>query len=166
MFSLLCLCSVAASAATAYGQVSLDAQVQRLREGKRVTISEADFLKLRSEAVDKFLGFAAELYIEQIKWSLISPEKQGGWPFRSFIVEEPEWVGEIYRTLKKRAEQTGDPLIDYALICPALYLVDEAEVQRLLTGLERKDQFLYKQARENLDKWWRAEVTKRLRARR
>ena len=51
--------------------------------------------------------------------------------------------------LKKKAEQTDDSLIDYALICPALYMVDEPEVQRLLARLEQKDDFLYKQARKN-----------------
>jgi hypothetical protein len=45
---------------------------------------------------------------------------------------------------------------------PALYIVDEPEVQRLLARLEKKDQFLYKQAHENLDKWWRVEIAKRL----
>lgn len=164
-FALLCLCSSTSSAVTAYGQVSLDAQIQRLREGKKITISDADFLKARSDAFNKFLAVAADFYIEQVKWSLISPEGQGGWPYRSFVVESPEWIGEIYRILKKKAEQTGDSLIAYALICPALYVVEEAEVQRLLAQLDRKDQFLYKQTRENLDRW-RAEIARRLRARR
>lgn len=75
---LLCLCSITLSAATAYGQVSLDAQIQRLREGKEISISDADFLKSRVDAHDKFLWFAVDLYIEQIKWSLISPERHGG----------------------------------------------------------------------------------------
>ena len=56
--------------------------------------------------------------------------------------------------------------MDYALICPALYLVDEPEVQRLLARLEQKDDFLYKQAHKNLDTWWRVEIAKRLQARR
>jgi hypothetical protein len=81
---------------------------------------------------------------------LISPKNQGGWPFRSFVVEEPDWIADIYRVLKKKAEQTEDSLIDYALLCPALYLVDEPGVQRLLARLEQKDQFLYKQAHETL----------------
>lgn len=82
------------------------------------------------------------------------------------MVEEPDWIADIYRNLKKKAEQADDPLMDYALICPALYLVDEPEVQRLLVRLEQKDQFLNKQARKNLDTWWRVEVAKRLHARR
>ncbi len=82
---------------------------------------------------------------------MISPKNHGGWPVRSFIVEEPDWVADIYRILKKKAEQTDDPLIDYALICPALYMIDEPEVQRLLVRLEQRDHFLYKQAQENLD---------------
>ena len=165
VFALLCLCSFTSSAATVYGQVTLDGQMQPLREGKGITISDADFRKARSDTFDKFLAFATDFYIEQVKWSLISPKDQGGWPYRSFVVESSEWIGQIYRNLKKKAEQTGDSLMDYALICPALYLVDEAEVQRLLARLERKDQFLYKQARENLDRW-RAEIARRLRARR
>jgi hypothetical protein len=67
------------------------------------------------------------------------------------VVEEPDWIADIYRILKKKAEQSDDSLLDYALICPALYMVDEPEVQRLLARLEQKDQFLYKQAQENLD---------------
>jgi hypothetical protein len=42
---LLCLCGVTLSAASAYGQASLDAQIQGLREGKRTTISDSEFLK-------------------------------------------------------------------------------------------------------------------------
>jgi hypothetical protein len=158
--------AVTLSAPTTYSQVLLDDQIQRLREGKKVTISDVDFLKARTEQYDKFLGFAADLYIEQVKWSLISPKKHGGWPVRSFVIEEPDWIADIYRNLKKKAEQTDDSLIDYALICPALYMADEPEVQRLLARLEKKDQFLYKQAHVNLDRWWRVEVAKRLRARR
>ncbi len=165
-YFLVAALTVTSSAATAYSQVSLDDQIQRLREGKEITISDAEFLKARTDRYDKFLEFAADLYIEQIKWSLISPKKHGGWPVRSFVVEEADWIADIYRNLKKKAEQTDDSLIDYALICPALYMVDEPEVQRLLARLEQKDQFLYKQAHENLDRWWRVEVAKRLRARR
>ena len=95
----------------------------------------------------------------------MSPETQGGWPYRSFVVESPEWIDEIFRNLKTKVEQSGDSLVDYALICPALYLVDEPEVQRLLVRLEGKDQFLYKQARKNLDVWTN-EIAKRLRSRR
>lgn len=151
--------------ASAHGADSLDAEIKRLREGKQLTISDADFLKIRTNTFDKFLSFAAELYMEQIKWSLISPEKQGGWPYRSFVVESPEWVEEIHRKIKQKANETGDALFEYALICPALYLVDEEEVHRILTQLERRDKFLYRQASANL-KTWRAEVSKRLRARR
>jgi hypothetical protein len=149
-YFLIAVITVTSSAATAYSQVSLDDEIQRLREGKEITISDADFLKARTDRHDKFLEFAADLYIEQIKWSLISPKKHGGWPVRSFVVEEPDWIADIYRVLKKKAEQTEDSLIDYALLCPALYLVDEPEVQRLLARLEQKDQFLYKQAHETL----------------
>ena len=165
-YFLIAAIAVTSSAATAYSQVSLDDQIQRLREAKKITISDVDFLKARTESYNKFLGFAADLYIEQVKWSLISPKNHGGWPVRSFIVEEPDWIADIYRVLKKKAEQTDDSLIDYVLICPALYLVDEPEVQRLLGRLEQKDQFLYKQAHENLDRWWRVEIAKRLLARR
>ena len=164
-FALLWVCSLCSLPAAAYGQTSLDAQIQRLREGKKITISDSEFLKYRSDAFDKFLVFAADLYLEQVKWSLISPETQGGWPYRSFVVESPEWIDDIYRNLKTKSVKTGDSLIDYALICPALYLVDEAEVQRLLIRLEGKDQFLYKQARKNMDVW-RKEIAKRLRSRR
>ena len=110
-YLLIAAIAVISSAATAYSQVSLDDQIQRLREGKKITISEADFLKARTDPYDKFLEFAAELYIEQIRWSLISPKKHGGWPVRSFVVEEPDWIADIYRNLKKKAERTDDSLV-------------------------------------------------------
>ena len=157
------MCSLTSSTSTAYGQISLDAQIQRLREGKKITISDAEFLKVRTEEFHSSSCLPLT-FTEQVKWSLISPEIQGGWPYRSFVVESPEWIDEIYRNLKTKAEQTGDSVIDYALICPGLYLIDEAEVQRLLVRLERKDQFLYKQARKNLDVW--REIARRLRSRR
>lgn len=152
-------------AATAYSEDVLNAQIQRLREGRKLTMSDAQFLKLRTDTYEKFLAFAAELYVEQVKWSLVSPEKQGAWPYRSFIVVEPEWAAGIYRKIKEKADRTGDPLFDYSLICPALYLVDEPEVQKILTRLERKDQFLYKQVQMKLSTW-RTEVSDRLGSRR
>jgi hypothetical protein len=124
-----------------------------------------EFRKARAGTYEKFLDFAADLYIEHIRWSLISPEKQGGWPYRSFVIVEPEWVEGIYRRIKEKADETDNPLFDYALICPALYLVNEPEVQRLLTRLERKDHFLYRQAHTNLSTW-RSQVSERLRSRR
>ena len=59
---LIAAIAVTSSAATAYSQVSLDDQIQRLREGKKVTISDAEFLKARMDPYTKFLGFAADLY--------------------------------------------------------------------------------------------------------
>jgi hypothetical protein len=56
------VCSLTASTSIAYGQISLDAQIQRLREGKKITISDAEFLKVRTEEFDKFLVFAADFY--------------------------------------------------------------------------------------------------------
>jgi hypothetical protein len=165
IIALVFLCNAMSFAAIAYSEDLLDGQIQRLRERRKLTMSDAEFLKLREDTFDKFLAFAADLYIEQIKWSLISPEKQSAWPYRSFIVVEPEWVEEIYRKIKEKADKTGDPLLDYALICPALYLVNEPEVQKILTRLERKDQFLYKQAHSNLNTW-RTKVSDRLRSRR
>jgi hypothetical protein len=165
IIALVFLCNAMSFAVIAYGEDLLDVQIQRLREGRKLTISDAEFLKLRADTYDKFLAFAADLYIEQTKWSLISPEKQGAWPYRSFVVVEPEWVEGIYRKIKEKADKTGDPLFDYTLICPALYLANEPEVQKILTRLERKDQFLYKQAHTNLNTW-RAAVSDRLRSRR
>lgn len=163
IIALISLCM--SLAIIAYGEDALDSQIQRLREGKALTMSDAESLNIRKNTYDNFLNFAAELYVEHVKWSLISPEKQGGWPYRSFIVEEPAWIQKIYQRLKQKAEKTDDPIFDYTLICPALYLENEPEVERILTRLERKDQFLYKQALSNLDSW-KAEVSKRLRARR
>ncbi len=108
-YLLIAAIAVTSSAATAYSQASLDDQIQRLRDGKKITISDADFLKARTDAYNKFLGFAADLYIEQIKWSLISPKNQGGWPFRSFVVEEPDWIADIYRVLKKKPSRPKIP---------------------------------------------------------
>ena len=83
--ALSSFCSAILFAVVAYCQDPLESQIQRLRgEGKTVTINDTEFRKLRAETFDKFLGFAADLYVEHIKWSLVSPEKQGAWPYRSF----------------------------------------------------------------------------------
>jgi hypothetical protein len=108
-YFLIAVITVTSSAATAYSQVSLDDEIQRLREGKEITISDADFLKARTDRHDKFLEFAADLYIEQIKWSLISPKKHGGWPVRSFVVEEPDWIADIDRVLRKKPSRPMIP---------------------------------------------------------
>lgn len=165
IIALVLLCDAMSFAAIAYTEDLLDVQIQRLRDGRKPTLTDAEFRKVRADTFEKFLGFAADLYIEHIKWSLVSPEKQGGWPYRSFVVVEPEWVEGIFRKIKEKADKTGNSLFDYALICPALYLVDEPEVQNILARLERKDQFLHKQAHMNLNTW-RAKVSETLRSRR
>ena len=111
--------AVISSAAPAYSQVRSKTRSKDCGREKRYD-KRCGFLKNRTDRHDKFLEFAANFYIEQIKWSLISPEKHGGWPVRSFIVEEPDWIADIYRNLKKKAEETDDSLVDYALICPRL----------------------------------------------
>lgn len=110
--------TITSSAATGYSQVPLDDQIQRLREGKKITISDADFLKARMDPHNKFLVFAADLYVEQIKWSLISPKKHGGWPVRSFVIEEPDWIADIYRILKKKPNRAVIPYSIMRLFAP------------------------------------------------
>ena len=93
----------------------------------------------------------AEVYIEQVKWSLIWTNTQGGRPFRSFAILEPDWIHAVHRKIKEKVDKTGDPLFDYAPICPALYLANEPEVTKILIRLEKKDHFLYDQADMNLE---------------
>ena len=93
-YFLIAAVAVTSSAPTAYSQVSLDDQIQRLREEKGNN-KRCGVPKSLEHPYEKFLGFAADLYIEQVKWSLISPKKHGGWPVRSFIVEEPDWIADI-----------------------------------------------------------------------
>ena len=60
-YFLVAAITITSSAATAYSQVSLDDQIQRLREGKELTISDADFLEARMDPHNKLLAFAADL---------------------------------------------------------------------------------------------------------
>ena|SRR2546427_7308900 len=137
----------------------LSDQIQRLREGKKVSISDSEFYKLRSASFDKFYDVAAQVYIDQVRWSLIDPDDHGGWPVRSPLLMIPGVLEPIHQRLKAKSDETYDTIFDYALICPGLYMHNEAEVQKVLSRLKAKDAFLYKRANAEL-KSWRAYVSK------
>jgi hypothetical protein len=63
-YFLVAAITVISSGTNAYSQGSLDDQIQRLRREKKISIGDADFLEARTDWHDKFLQFAADLYIE------------------------------------------------------------------------------------------------------
>jgi hypothetical protein len=158
-FALLLNCLILPNNAPCEDRIS--AQIQRLREGKNVALIDTEFEKLQKATVERFYDAAAEIYIEHVKWSIIYPEKYGGWPARDYLLANQSLVEPIHRRLKQKSEETIDTLFDYALICPALYISNEEEVQKLLARLEAKDEFLYNRATTQL-KWWRDFISKQL----
>ena len=149
----------------ALGEDPVDAQIQRLREGKDVTMSDAEFQKIRLASFNRYYDIAAQSYLDQVKWSIVFPEKQGGWPAKSVLIIDSDIREPIYQRLKQKSVETNDPIFDYALICPALYMMNEPEVLKLLVRLQAKDAFLYDRADTEI-KWWRNVISKQLGAKR
>ena len=121
-----------------------DAQLARARKGEPV--DEDAMERSFHEWDERHRTFTSLQYLTQVKWSLIDPENHGGWPYRSeTLMEYPRL---LFNVLSKMAKETGDPVVHYALVFPALSLKDDRESRAQIAWLHDHDEFLYKRIRD------------------
>jgi hypothetical protein len=96
-----------------------------------------------------------DLYLAEIKTSIVDDANNGGWPCRSFLVDgDPNVREDLTAALKERFDEKPDGILAYALICPALYADDAPWVDRLQAYLKGADPFLYKLEQAKVDVYW------------
>jgi len=136
----------------------LDDLISGLRSGVTVDAGQqARILKATGTASSQsYVNSIVNLYLWEIKASIVDPDKNGGWPYRSFLVEgNPSLRKHLTQALMERFEARPDPILVYAAICPAIYAGDEKLVDRLESYLKANDSFLYKLEQAQIDQSWR-----------
>jgi hypothetical protein len=118
---------------------------------------QAEILKATGTAASKsYRDSIVNLYLWEVKASIVDPENNGGWPYRSFLVEgDPSVRKSLTKALKDRFEEKPYSLLVYAAICPAIYTGDDKLVDRLQLYLKGHDSFLYKLEQTQIDQYWR-----------
>ncbi len=137
-------------------------QLDELIDGMEggVTVSpdkQAEILKTTGTvASESYKDSIVNLYLWEIKASIVDPDNNGGWPYRSFLVEDNSSVRtHLTKALKERFEEKPNSILVYAAICPAIYAEDEKLVDRLQSYLKDHDAFLYKLEQTQIDRFWR-----------
>ena len=137
----------------------LDDLVAGLRSGAITSVDpakRAEILKSTGETANNaFHESMVNLYLWEIKASIVDSDNHGGWPYRSFIVYDPDLRGSLTKALKARYEDKPDPVLAYARICPAIYAGDDQAVAGLESYLKQNDSFLYDREQAEVDKYWR-----------
>ena len=145
---------------------TLDDMIATLRHGGKINPSalgdnlEDTLGNSRREAFDEAV---ANLYIEEIKLSIVDPTNQGGWPYRSFLVKDDAFRESITDTLTARYKAKPDSLLAFALICPTLFAGDESKIKLYESYLKSSDPFLYDTEQKAMKGYWRAGVARELR---
>jgi hypothetical protein len=136
----------------------LDELITGMRSGVTVDAGQqARIFKTTGTAASRsYIDSVVNLYLWEIKASIIDPDNNGGWPYRSFLVEgNPSVRKHLTQALMERFEEKPDSILVYAAICPALYSGDEKLVNRLESYLKANDSFLYKLEQAQIDQSWR-----------
>ncbi len=147
----------------------LDEMITTLRSGAEPSRDGASALaayKAASEPVSKaYRDGIADLYLLEIKYSIVDPDHNGGWPYRSFLLDrflaEDDGIAlrrNLTDQLKQRFADKPDPVLAYALVCPALYAGDEELVAQLQAYLKDHDPYLFKREQAALERSWRPGV--------
>ena len=136
----------------------LDDLIDGMRSGITVNAGkQAEILKTTGIAVSQsYRDSIVNLYLWEVKASIADPDNNGGWPFRSFLVEgNPSVRKHLTKALKERFEEKPNSILVYAAVCPAIYAGDEKLVDRLQSYLKDHDSFLYKLEQAQIDQFWR-----------
>lgn len=103
----------------------------------------------------------AQLYLSEVKASILDPENHGGWPYRSFLVMDGgSQLEALFDELKRAYGESPNPILAYALVCPALYARDEALVGQLEAYLKLTDPYLYRMEQARVNDYWRPWIKK------
>jgi hypothetical protein len=120
--------------------------------------SEAiDAARARFEASKTSEEEMANLYLAQVKWSILDEENHAGWPVRSFLMEPPERE-KVLAVLTKRFAAEPSPIIAYALIPNACYANNIGLFNEVIRYLNVHDEFLFVNAAKCYDSYWRLSI--------
>jgi len=120
---------------------------------------------LSNSTTNAFSDAEANLYLYEIKLSIVDPASEGGWPYRSFLIQTDVNLRTMLTgTLTARFSATPNSVLAYALICPALYAKDEKQVASLESYLKVNDPFLYKLEQGNVAQFWRGNIESALKS--
>lgn len=138
----------------------LDDMIAAMRNGTPAPANRKEIMKTAGAAAGKaYTDSIVNLYLEEVKASIVDTTDNGGWPYRSFLVEDDTLLREgVAKGLRERYKEKPDPILAYALICPALYEDDAALVGRLESYLKDNDPFLFKLEQAQIAKYWRPYV--------
>jgi hypothetical protein len=145
----------------------LDDMIARLRRGGTIDpnkLSDDLSEKMGNSQHKAFEEAAANLYVQEIKLSIVAPKTQGGWPYRSFLVEDDASREMVTDTLTARFKAKPDSILAFALICPALYAGDESKVKLYESYLKGSDPFLYDMEQKDIKGYWRKGIADELRS--
>ncbi len=127
-----------------------DDQLENLRKGKKMDLSPDDFAAATKKAFETYEKTPddpeamADIYMAQVKWSILDEERHGGWPVRSWLIMEEPKRKILFKTLKARFEKNSDAITAYCLLPSALFEKDAELGQKLMTTVKEKDEFLAK----------------------
>jgi hypothetical protein len=136
----------------------LDDLISGMKKGVTVDAGQkAETIKTAKAAASKsYLDGIVNLYLCEIKISIIDPDNNSGWPCRSFLLEgNPSLRKQLTKALKDRFEENPDSTLVYAAICPAIYAGDGKLVDRLQSYLKDHDSFLFNFEQGQIDQYWR-----------
>jgi hypothetical protein len=136
----------------------LDDLISGMRKGVTVDAGQkAEIIKTaQATASNSYLDSIVNLYLCEIKASIIDPANNNGWPCRSFLLEgNPSLRKHLTKALKDRFEEKPDSVLVYSAICPAIYAGDDKLVDRLQSYLKDHDSFLFNFEQGQIDSYWR-----------
>ncbi|HTQ32103.1 MAG TPA: hypothetical protein VMI53_12910 [Opitutaceae bacterium] len=156
---LFALASCLAFCASLVRADRLDDLIAGLRSGAITSVDpdkRAEILKSSGqEALKAYNESMVNLYLWEIKASIVDEENHGGWPYRSFLIYDSVLRSSLTKALKARYEDKPDSILAYACICPAIYAGDDKQVADLESYLKQNDSFLYDREQAGVDKFWR-----------
>jgi hypothetical protein len=155
---LLALASCLALSAPRSRADQLDDLIAGMRKGVSADAGQkAKIIKIaQATATHSYLDSIVNLYLCEVKASIIDPANNSGWPCRSFLLEgNPTLRKHLTKALKDRFEESPDPVLVYAAICPAIYAGDDKLVDRLQSYLNDHDSFLFNFEQGQVDPYWR-----------
>lgn len=109
---------------------TIDQAVARFLAGEKITAE--DFAKLEKTKPSGVEGDGVvnngSRYLMKVKISILDPDRNGGWPWRSsYVFSDSRTQKRTYTELKAIYDKHKTPLLAYALVCPAMY-VDDMEL--------------------------------------
>jgi hypothetical protein len=103
-------------------------------------------------AIAKYREGITELYLTQIKWSVIDPDDHGGWPVRSLLVMNESTAKTLAKELEQKLSAKREPIVAYALLAVSLHHGEDD--RNRLSAIVAEDAFLKRRLDESWDDFW------------